>query len=111
MRMDMVSSDGLRRWICNNVKNISIPSHPRCFRIDIDEMYEYDHSLTGENVWYQREHDTGGVTIYGYTGYTLRFWYEDSTGEKNGMGFVLSSDGDVTHMVQAAQIGLGMEMM
>jgi hypothetical protein len=41
----------------------------------------------------------------------LKFWYEDSTGKKNGMGFVLTSDGDVTHMVQAAQIGLGMEMI
>ena len=106
MIMDIVSSDRLTRWICNDVKSISIPSNPSCFRVDAKDVAEYARLTTEENTWYKKEYLNGVTFMYGYTNYRV-IYHTDNVAK----GFVLTTDGDVTHMVQAVQLGLGMEIV
>lgn len=106
MIMDIVSSDRLTRWICTDVKSISIPSNPSCFRVDAKDVTEYARSTTTENTWYKKTYLDGVTFMYGYTNY--RVIYHTDDGAK---GFILTTDTDVMFMVQAVQLGLGMEMI
>ena len=106
MILDIVSSDRLTRWICDDVTSISIPSTPSCFRVDAKKIEEYARITTEKNVWYKKEYMDEGTFMYGYIKYRVI-----SLSGKDAKGFILTSEGDVSHMVQAVQLGLGMEMI